>query len=113
MDLSNLLYTLLINSVAILITAYLLKGVQVKDFWSAVIGAIVLGLINSFIRPVLLVLTFPITIITLGLFVLVINALMVMLAAKILPGFSVRNFWWALMFSIILSVVNALLFWIF
>ena len=106
-------YTLLINSLAILITAYLLKGVEVNGFLNAMLAAILLGLVNSFIRPVFLFLTLPLTILTLGLFVLVINALMVMLVAAILPGIKVKNFWWALLFSIILSLVNSLLFWLF
>ena len=113
MDVSQWLYTLLINSVAILITAYIIKGVQVKDFWSAVLGAFILGLINSFVRPVFVILTLPLTIITLGFFLLVINALMIMLASAILPGFNVKSFWSAFLFSIILSVMNAILFWIF
>ena len=113
MEVSYWVYTLLINSVAILITAYLLKGVKVDGFLSAVLAALVLGFVNSFIRPVLVFLTLPVTILTLGFFVLVINALMVMLVGALLPGFSVKSFWWALVFSIILSLVNSFLFWVF
>lgn len=107
------LYTLLINSIAILISAYLLSGVKVRGFLDALVAAILLGLVNAFIRPVLLLLTLPITILTFGLFVLVINALMVMLVAAILPGVTVKNFWWALLFSIILTLINSFLYWVF
>lgn len=109
----NTLIVLLINSVAIIITAYLLKGITVKGFLDALLAAVLLVLVNTFLKPVLVILSLPITILTFGFFLLVINALMIMLVGAILPGFNVKNFWWALIFSIVLSVINSLLFWIF
>jgi putative membrane protein len=95
--------------VAILITAYFLPGVTVRNLTAAVLTALVLGLINAIIRPILVVLTFPLTIVTLGLFIFVLNALLVLLTAAIVPGFDVRNFWWALLFSLVFSVVSFIL----
>ncbi len=93
---------------AIVITAYILPGVSVDNFFVAVVAAVVIGLINTFIRPVVLVLTLPINLVTLGLLTFVINALLIMLASAIVPGFYVANFWWALLFSIVLFLVNTL-----
>lgn len=108
-----MIYSLLINSVAVFIAAYILDGVKVKSFFTAILIAIVLALINTFIRPVILFFTLPITIITLGLFILVINALILMAVDYFLDGFKIRNFWWAVLLSIVLSLINGLLFWIF
>uniref|UniRef100_C6E896 Phage holin family protein n=1 Tax=Geobacter sp. (strain M21) TaxID=443144 RepID=C6E896_GEOSM len=105
----TLLIKWLVNALAIGITAYLLPGVAVSGFFAALVAALVLGLVNVLIRPLLLLLTLPINILTLGLFTLVINALMVMLAAAIVPGFSVRGFWWALLFGLVLAIVNYIL----
>lgn len=99
----------LISAVAVLISAYILPGVTVEGFFAALVTALVLGLVNAFLKPVLLILTLPITILTLGLFYLVINALLIMLTGAIVPGFDVRNFWWALLFGLVLSIVNSVL----
>jgi putative membrane protein len=99
----------ILTSVAILVAAYLLKGVVVKDPLTAVWVAIVLGLLNTFVKPILVVLTIPITIITLGLFLLVINVVIVKWVANIVPGFSVDTWYTALFFSIIVSVVSSVL----
>jgi len=96
----------LMTTIAILIAAYLLPGVTVKGFVAALVTALVLGLINTFIRPILLILTLPINILTLGLFTFVINALLIMLTTAVVPGFDVRNFWWALLFSFVLSLIK-------
>ena len=96
----------LISTIAILITAYLLTGVVVEGFVAAIIAALVLGLINAFLKPILIILTLPINILTLGLFTLVINAFLIMLAAAIVSGFDVVNFWWALLFSLVLSIIT-------
>lgn len=106
----NLLANWLLAGLAIFITAYLLPGVSVSGFVAALVLAVVLGAINAFVKPVLIVLTLPITVLSLGLFVFVINALLVMLAGLIVPGFSVDNFWWALLFALVLSVVNAVFY---
>ncbi len=105
----NFLVKILLRAVAVIIVSYLLKGVIVDDFVSALIVAFVLAILNSIIRPILIVLTIPITIVTLGLFLIVINALMIMLAGSLVPGFYVEGFWWALFFSILLSITNSLL----
>ena len=105
--------SLLITAIAVVITAYILPGVTIKNYGHAIIAAILIGLVNAVIRPIMVFLTFPITIITLGLFLLVINALMILLVSRILPTFKVNGFLSALLFSIILSVINSVLHWIF
>lgn len=98
-----------VSAIAILISAYLLPGVYVDGILAAFILAVILGVINTFIRPVLVVLTLPLTVVTLGLFILVINALLVMLASYIVPGFTVAGFWYAFLFGIVLAVVSYVL----
>lgn len=95
-----------VGAVAIGLAAYLLPGVEVTLI-GALVLAVVLGLINIFIKPLIFVLTLPLTIVTLGLFSLVINALLVMLAAYVVPGFLVAGFWPAFFFAILLSLINA------
>ena len=99
----------IVSALAILVTAYVLPGVNVDGLTAALVLAVVLGAINAFLRPLLIVLTLPISIMTLGLFVLVINALLVLLASYIVPGFAVANFWWALLFGIVLAIVSSVL----
>ena len=99
---------LLLSSLAVIITAYLLPGVEVASFTSAIIIAALLGLLNVTVKPLLVLLTIPFTILTLGLFLLVINAVMILLADSIIPGFDVDGFWWALAFSLILSILTSL-----
>ena len=99
----------LVAAVAILITAYILPGVNIDGFVAALILAVVLGAINAFIRPLLVLLTLPISVLTLGLFVLVINGLLVMLAAFVVPGFAVTGFWSAFFFAIILAIISSVL----
>lgn len=96
-----------ISTGAILIAAYLIPGVGVT-LVGAIVLAVVLAIINVFIKPVLLFLTLPLTVLTLGLFSFVINALLILLAAKIIPDFSVSGFWTALLFSIVVSLINTL-----
>lgn len=100
----KLLLTWLISTLALLISSWLIPGAKLSGFWSALIAALILGIVNAVIRPFLVLLTLPINILTLGLFTLVINALMVWLVSAILPGFSISNFWIALIFSIILAL---------
>jgi len=90
---------------AVIVSAYVLPGVTLNGFWAAILAALVLGVINVFIKPLLIILTLPINILTLGLFTLVINALVIMMASGITPGFKVNGFWNALLFSIVLSIV--------
>ena len=105
----KLLLKILVSSLAVFITAYLLPGIKIDSFLTAVIVAIVLALLNSFLKPVLIFFTIPVTVVTLGLFLLVINAAMIMLTAKLVDGFIVRGFWWAVLFSIIVSAITSLL----
>ena len=99
----------LMYAIAIGITSYLLPGVSVSNIITALVLAIVLGVINTFIKPLVIALTLPLTIVTLGLFILVINTTLILLASSIVPGFVVNGFWWAFLFSIILSLVNSVL----
>lgn len=108
-----MLYTIFINSIAVFLGAYLLRGVEVKNYWNALGVAVILALVNTFIKPVIVFLTIPLTILTLGLFILVINAWMLMLTDKFMEGFKVKGFFWAFIFSIVLSFLNAILYRIF
>lgn len=96
----------LLAALAIMATAYLLPGVSLAGFVPALVTALLLGLLNAFIKPVLLFLTLPINIMTLGLFTLVINAALIMLVSKLVSGFHVQSFWWALGFSVVLTMIN-------
>ncbi len=104
----NLIIKLLLSALAVMLVAYLLPGVTVESFWVALIVAALLALLNVTLKPLLVILTIPVTIVTLGLFLLVINALMILLADALISGFLVSNFWWALAFSLILSIVTSL-----
>jgi len=103
---------ILVNAVAVFLAAYLLRGVEVKNFWSAIVTAVLLAIVNAIIRPLLIVLTIPITVLTLGLFILVIDALLLMLVDALLPGLKIKNFWWAVGFSLVLSIINGILSWL-
>ncbi|HYE22235.1 MAG TPA: phage holin family protein [Verrucomicrobiae bacterium] len=105
----SLLWRLVINTAAIMVAAYLLPGVAVSSFWVALVVAIVLGIINIFLKPILVILTLPLTFITFGLFLLVINAVLILLAGAIVEGFEVDGFWWAVLFSVVLSIINSFL----
>lgn len=105
----SILINWLISALIILSAAYILPGVHVINFMSALVASLVLGIINAIIKPILIILTLPINFLTLGLFTLVINAVLILLVAKIVPGFSVDGFWWALLFGIILSVASSVL----
>ncbi len=97
-----------VATLSIIIAAYIVPNVSIT-LSGALIASVVLGALNLFIRPILLILTLPITIVTLGLFSLVINALLVMLASLLVPGFFIGGFWTALLFALALSVIN----WVF
>lgn len=105
----RLIMNWLIYTLAITISAYFLPNVEVSNLKAALLAALVLGLINAIMRPLLIFFTLPLTILTLGLFVLVINAFLVLLASKIVPGFIVGGFWPATLFSLIVSAVNWIL----
>ena len=99
----------LTTTAAIVATAYLLDGIQVSGFFSAVLAAAMLGILNAFFRPIALLLTLPINILSLGLFTFVINALMLKMASGVIPGFSVYGFWTAIFGSFLISVISWLL----
>lgn len=105
----DFLLRLIISSLAILVTALVMPGVQVESMWTAILVALVLSVLNAIVKPVLVILTIPITVVTLGIFLLVINAIIILLADKIVPGFQVNSFWSAFFFSIVLSLVTAVL----
>ncbi len=102
----GLLINWLVSAMVIFSVAYVLPGVHIQDFTAALVVALVLGVINALVKPVLTILTLPITIITLGLFSLVMNALLILLMGSIVPGFKIDGFIWALLFGILLSIVN-------
>jgi len=103
----------LLSTLAVLLLAYFLPGIHVLTFWVALLVALVLGVLNSVVRPILQILTIPVTIFTLGLSLLLINVLMVYLTEFIVDGFHVDNFLWALAFSIGLSIVSSILNFLF
>lgn len=105
----NFFFKIIISAISVVITAYILPGVHVEDLFTSLVVAIVLALLNGIVRPILIILTIPVTIITLGLFLLVINAFMILIAGNIVPGFVVEGFWWALLFSVILSLITSFL----
>ena len=105
----KLIIRLLLNAVAVFFLAYILNGVQVDNYVTAIIVAAVLSVLNLLVKPVLIILTLPITIITLGLFLLIINAIIIFLADHLIDGFSVSSLWTAILFSILLSVLQSLL----
>ncbi len=101
---------ILLTAVAVVILAYVLPGVAVDGYLSAVIVAVVLALLRLLVKPILVVLTLPITIVTLGLFLLIINAVIILMADYFIDGFAVKNIWWALIFSLLLSFLQSILF---
>jgi putative membrane protein len=102
----RLLIVWLINALALLTVAYVLPGIRVADFGSAMIAAVVLGLVNAVIRPILILLTLPATILTLGLFIFVINGLLFWFVGSTLQGFTVSGFWWGFFGAIVYSIVS-------
>lgn len=105
----RLILKLILNTLAVAVTAYVLPGVHVDGPMTAVVVAIVLGVINVVVKPLLVLLTLPITVLTLGLFLFVVNALMILLTDWVVPGFEVAGFWWALLFSLVVSLVGSFL----
>jgi len=103
------LANILISAVAVVITAKLLPGIEINGFLSAILVAVVLAFLNAVVKPILTILTIPITFFTMGLFLLAINAFIIIIADKLIDEFYVRSFWWALLFSFILSITTGLL----
>jgi putative membrane protein len=100
---------ILLSAIAVLIIDFMLPGVHVSDNMSAIWVALLLAILNSTVRPVLVLLTLPVTIFSLGLFLFVINAGITLLASHWIPGFKVDGFWWAFLFSFLLAIVSSVL----
>jgi putative membrane protein len=106
----NFILRLLVTALVAFALAQLLKGIQVDTYWTALVFAIVLAILNVLVKPILIILTLPLTIITLGLFLFVVNTLVVLLASRFVDGFKIDNFWWGLLFALLLSLVTSVLF---
>ena len=107
----NLLVKWIISAFAIILSSYLMpdRGVHVASFVTALIVALVMGILNVLVKPLLVLLTIPLTVFTLGLFLLVINAVVLLMADALVAGFEIGGFWWALLYSLVLTAVSALL----
>lgn len=105
----GMLIAWLVNALALVITSYIVPGFRISDFPTALLAAVVIGLLNIFIKPILLLLTLPINLLTLGLFTFVVNALLLMLASRIVPQMMVDGFLAALLASLVISVVSTIL----
>ena len=105
----NFILKILLSAAAVLILAYIVPGVEVADYTTAIWVSIIVGLLFSILKPILVILTLPATILTLGLFLFVINAALILIADSWIDGFSVAGFWTALLFSILLSFVESVL----
>lgn len=105
----KLILRLLLNALAVIILSYVLPGVGVDSMITAIIVALVLSILNFLVKPILIILTLPITILTLGLFLLIINAIIILIAAHFITGFEVSSIWWAIIFSLLLSFLQSIL----
>jgi putative membrane protein len=105
----NLFLRILITAILVVSIAHFMPGVSVDSFTTSLIVAVVLGLLNLFVKPILILFTLPVTLVTFGLFLLVINAVIILLCTKIVGGFQVETFWTAVFFSIILSISQSIL----
>lgn len=106
----NFLLRLLLSALAVVLLAKILPGVEVASYWIAIVVALVLSLLNFIVKPLLIILTLPVTILTLGLFLLIINAVIILLADGLIDGFEVNGLWWALLFSLLLSLLQSIFF---
>ena len=109
----HLLISWLVLTLAILLAAYLVPGIRVRSFGSAFVAAVILSFLNLLLKPIAMFLSFPLIIITLGLFIFIINALVLWLAAAVAPGFEIKNFWSALLGALVISIVSWLRLLIF
>ncbi len=100
---------LVLNGVAIILAAYVLPGIHIAGLFAAFVAGVILGFVNAIVRPVLFFLTLPLTLITLGLFIFVLNAICFALTAWLVPGFSVDGFWWAVFGALLVSIVSWIL----
>jgi putative membrane protein len=107
--LKSLILRLLLNAVVILALGQLLSGVTIDSYVTAIVVAAILAFLNSFVKPVLVILTLPITIFSLGIFLLFVNAFIILITVKLVDGFYVENIWWAILFSILLAILQSFL----
>ena len=101
---------IIISAIVAFGLSYILKGIHINEFTTALLLAIVLAVLNAIVKPILVILTLPITLITFGLFLFVINAIIILLASDFVKGFAVDGFWWALLFSFLLSIITSALY---
>jgi putative membrane protein len=104
------LLRIIITAVVAFALSSVMRGIHIDTFWTAIVLSIVLAILNMLVKPLLIILTIPITILTFGLFLLVINAGIILLAGDLVSGFRVDGFWWALLFSLLLSMLTSLLY---
>lgn len=104
----TIIYRLLFNALGLILIAEFISGIKIEGFYAALIAALVLGVLNTVVRPVLFVLTLPITILTLGLFSFILNAFLFLFAASFIEGFAVDSFWYALLGSVLISLISTL-----
>lgn len=102
-----MLIRLILSAIAVLICSYILPGAHVNGFLTALVVAGVLAIVNVLVKPIFVLLTIPVTVLTFGLFLLFINTFMILLVSSLVPGFDIDGFWWAFLFSVALSVVNS------
>jgi putative membrane protein len=107
---AGMIVNLVINTISIFAVAYILRGIELDSLTTALIVAVIMAVLNVTLKPLLVVLTFPITILTFGLFLLVLNVLVLYAAEALIDGFHIAGFWWALAFSLLVSFVNGVLF---
>lgn len=105
----NFLIKIILSSFSVIVAGWLLNGVEIRDYGTSILVAFVLAILNMILKPILVLLTIPITVFTFGLFLLVINAVIALLASDIVPGFHIAGFWWAVGFSLIVSFLNYLI----
>lgn len=108
----KLLIYLITNALAVMVSAYVLPGVRVDSFFNAIVVGVILGIANLILKPVLIILTLPITILTLGLFTVIINGAIVLLVSRLVPGFTVDGLAWGIIFSLVMSFVSSFFNWI-
>ena len=105
----RVIINLLVSSLAVFISGYILPGIKVENFTTAIVVAIVLGIVNILIKPLFIILTLPVTILTFGIFALFINAIMILIVSAVVPGFKVNGLLWAFIFGVVLSIVSSFL----
>jgi putative membrane protein len=105
----NFLLRIVITALVAFGLAKVLNGIHVDTLWTAIVFALILAVLNVLVKPVLIILTLPLTILTLGLFLFVVNTLVILLASRLIDGFSIANFWWGLLFALLLSLITSVI----